>query len=39
LYKRLLDHLAGRKSNLALQRALSKYGPYKFKFVIYSYSS
>ena len=38
-YKRLLDHLAGRKRNLALQRAFSKYGKDNFKFVIYSYSS
>lgn len=37
LYERMLDHLAGRSSNLLLQRAFDKYGKENFQFVIYAY--
>ena len=37
LYKRLREHLAGRKSNLALQRAFSKYGKGAFHFYVYTF--
>lgn len=37
LYERMLDHLAGRSSNLLLQRAFAKYGKENFQFVVYAY--
>lgn len=39
LYLRLLEHLAGKKSNIALQRAIAKHGLDKFHFYIYEYFS
>ena len=36
-YLRLNEHLGNKKSNLALQNALAKYGLDKFKFCIYEY--
>ncbi len=33
----MLDHLAGRSSNLLLQRAFDKYGKENFQFVVYAY--
>lgn len=38
LYKRMLDHIAGRRSNISLQRAFDKYGKDNFHFVIYAYA-
>jgi predicted GIY-YIG superfamily endonuclease len=37
LYLRLNEHLEGKKSNSALQKAFTKYGLNKFKFCIYEY--
>lgn len=37
LYLRLNEHLEGKKSNSALQKAFTKYGLDKFKFCIYEY--
>ena len=37
LYLRLNEHLYGRKSNVALQRAIEKYGLNKFNFCVYEY--
>lgn len=37
LYLRLNEHLNNKKSNLALQKAFTKYGLDKFKFCIYEY--
>ena len=39
LYLRLNEHLLGKKSNIALQRAIAKYGLDKFNFYIYEYFS
>lgn len=39
LYLRLNEHLSGKKSNIALQRAIAKHGLDKFKFYIYEYFS
>lgn len=39
LYLRLLEHLAAKKSNIALQRAIAKHGLDKFHFYIYQYFS
>ena len=36
-YLRLNEHLANKKSNLALQKAFTKYGLDKFNFIIYEY--
>lgn len=38
LYRRFLDHIVGRSSNILLQRAFQKYGLNNFEFVIYAYS-
>ena len=38
IYKRFLDHLAGRSSNLLLQRAFTKQGKQNFQFVVYAYA-
>ena len=38
-YLRLLEHLASKKSNIALQRAIVKYGLTNFNFCIYEYFS
>jgi len=38
LYERMLHHLSGVKSNLALQQAFNKYGKENFQFVIYAYA-
>ena len=35
LYRRLIDHIKGRDSNLRLQRAIKKYGLKSFNVVIY----
>ncbi len=37
LYLRLVEHLSGKKSNVALQRAIAKHGLDKFHFYIYEY--
>ncbi|UKA47918.1 hypothetical protein D8B26_M00060 (mitochondrion) [Coccidioides posadasii str. Silveira] len=37
LYLRLNEHLESRKSNIALQRAIAKYGLNKFNFCVYEY--
>jgi group I intron endonuclease len=37
LYLRLIEHLAGKKSNSALQKAILKYGLDKFDFCVYEY--
>jgi len=37
LYLRLNEHLDGLKSNVALQRAIEKYGLNKFNFCVYEY--
>ena len=37
LYLRLNEHLDNRKSNVALQRAIEKYGLNKFNFCVYEY--
>nr|NP_074961.1 orf261 [Podospora anserina] len=37
LYLRLIEHLAGKKSNIALQNAILKYGLNKFDFCVYEY--
>jgi len=37
LYLRLIEHIAGKKSNIALQNAILKYGLDKFDFCIYEY--
>lgn len=37
LYNRLCEHLTGRKSNVALQRAFRKYGKSSFHFYVYVY--
>lgn len=37
LYLRLIEHLAGKKSNSALQKAILKYGLNKFDFCVYEY--
>jgi excinuclease UvrABC nuclease subunit len=39
LYLRLNEHLSGKKSNIALQRAIEKYSLDKFNFYIYEYFS
>ena len=39
LYLRLLEHLDGRKSNVALLKAFEKYGLANFNFCIYEYFS
>jgi len=39
LYQRLLEHIAGNKSNKALQRGVKKYGWNKFRFFVYKYYS
>lgn len=39
LYLRLIEHLANKKSNIALQNAIEKYGLDKFNFGIYEYFS
>lgn len=38
LYERMQDHLAGRQSNVLLQRAFKKYGKNKFHFLVYAYA-
>ncbi len=37
LYLRLIEHLSNKKSNIALQNAINKYGLDKFSFCIYEY--
>ena len=37
LYLRLIEHLSNKKSNIALQNAITKYGLDKFNFCIYEY--
>lgn len=37
LYVRLLEHVAGKKSNSALQKGIAKYGLNKFYFCVYEY--
>lgn len=37
LYVRLLEHVAGKKSNSALQKGIAKYGLNKFDFCVYEY--
>lgn len=37
LYLRLIEHLANKKSNIALQNAILKYGLNKFEFCVYEY--
>ncbi len=37
LYLRLIEHLANKKSNTALQSAISKHGLDKFDFCVYEY--
>jgi group I intron endonuclease len=39
IYRRFLDHTAGRSSNLLLQRAIKKYGLENFSFVVYEFCS
>ena len=39
LHLRLIEHLANKKSNVALQSAIEKYGLDKFNFGIYEYFS
>lgn len=39
IYRRFLDHIAGRASNLLLQRAFKKYGLESFSFVVYEFCS
>ncbi len=38
IYRRFLDHMVGRQSNVNLQRAFNKYGKDNFKFVVYVYA-
>lgn len=38
LYERMQDHLAGRQSNILLQRAFKKYGKKNFHFLVYAYA-
>lgn len=37
IYRRFLDHIVGRASNILLQRAFKKYGMQNFEFVVYAY--
>ena len=37
LYLRLIEHLSNKKSNIALQNAILKYGLAKFNFCVYEY--
>jgi group I intron endonuclease len=37
LYLRLIEYLAGKKSNTALQKSILKYGLDKFHFCVYEY--
>jgi hypothetical protein len=39
IYRRFLDHIAGRACNLLLQRAFKKYGLENFSFVVYEFCS
>lgn len=38
LYRRFLDHLKGRSSNLRLQKAFKRHGINKFDFVVYAFA-
>lgn len=38
IYRRFLDHIGGRQSNIPLQRAFDKYGKENFQFVVYAYA-
>jgi len=37
LYKRMTEHITGVKSNIALQKAMEKYGLNNFHFYIYAF--